>query len=233
MRTSKDELSDAFASLLGGIIGFAIFVWVSWCVVIGFIGGTYPLTDQYTEGSVGGGIVVLFVAPAIGAIVGTILIWAIGAVYALIAGASWAGGTVFGVKKPFMEWSDDDLRSCIECTLSRSASPSTDDTIAVVFHQDPSRLPKKVIKNTIQRFGEFTPYVTYELTVLEPEFGTFHIPGRDSRVGWSSHPTFDNALEAAQEMIGAGGREISGDDPGLYRFHETLFSVVRRPWEWD
>ncbi len=237
MRSSSNAAIESIASFLGGVVGLAVAIWVTWCVVIGFIGGELPLTGYYTEGSLGGGIVILFAMSIVGAIVGTIAYWVCIAIITLIYGLVWTGEKVVGAKKPFMDWSDDELLACITNTyLSFDESEDTTESnvrAGFVFHQDPGQLPRKIVRNTVKRYGEFSPYLAFEVDGSGSR-SHFDDPFYDGpSMGWSSHDCIDSAIQAASKYVGANGRQVGNDDPVARRFHEFVFSAIRRPWEWE
>jgi len=47
--------------IIGGVLGLATAVWMTWCTVIAFIGGTMPIIGWEVEGGFGFGLLFLVV----------------------------------------------------------------------------------------------------------------------------------------------------------------------------
>jgi len=47
--------------IIGGVLGLATAVWMTWCTVIAFIGGTMPIIGWEVEGGLGFGLLFLVV----------------------------------------------------------------------------------------------------------------------------------------------------------------------------
>lgn len=60
------------SKVLALVIFVAIQVWMVWCLVVAFIGGTYPLTSIKTQGGLGTGLLFLLL---IGPVLETVAYW--------------------------------------------------------------------------------------------------------------------------------------------------------------
>lgn len=83
----EDGNASGIASLLGGVLGLASAVLLTWWTIIAFVGGRMPLIGYETEGGIGLGLVWVIVIDPIAA---TVLYWLSIAIVLPIAGVAHA-----------------------------------------------------------------------------------------------------------------------------------------------
>jgi uncharacterized membrane protein len=64
-----ERTTDPLSTVLGSLVGTFAVVTITWMVVLGFVGGTVPVTGWELPGGVGGGLAWLMVMASLGVLV--------------------------------------------------------------------------------------------------------------------------------------------------------------------
>ena len=65
----RERTTDPLSTVLGSLVGTFSVVTIVWMVVLGFVGGTVPVTGWQLAGGLGGGLVWLMVVASLGVVV--------------------------------------------------------------------------------------------------------------------------------------------------------------------
>lgn len=65
----RERTTDPLSTVLGSLVGTFSVVSIVWMVILGFVGGTVPITGWQLAGGLGGGLVWLMVVTSLGVVV--------------------------------------------------------------------------------------------------------------------------------------------------------------------
>jgi uncharacterized membrane protein len=65
----RERTTDPLSTVLGSLVGTFSVVSIVWMVILGFVGGTVPITGWQLAGGLGGGLVWLMVVASLGVVV--------------------------------------------------------------------------------------------------------------------------------------------------------------------
>jgi hypothetical protein len=64
----RERTTDPLSTVLGSLVGTFSVVTIVWMVILGFVGGTVPVTGWQLAGGLGGGLVWLMVVASLGVV---------------------------------------------------------------------------------------------------------------------------------------------------------------------
>jgi len=82
----RERTTDPLSTVLGSLVGTFSVVTISWMVILGFIGGTVPVTGWHLPGGIAGGLAWLGVVATLGVIV----LWFVPLMLSMVAYAGLA-----------------------------------------------------------------------------------------------------------------------------------------------
>jgi uncharacterized membrane protein len=65
----RERTTDPLSTVLGSLVGTFSVVTIAWMVVLGFVGGTVPVTGWQLSGGIAGGLAWLMVVASLGVVV--------------------------------------------------------------------------------------------------------------------------------------------------------------------
>jgi hypothetical protein len=63
---ARDRTTDPLSTVLGSLVGTFSVLSIAWMVILGFVGGTVPITGWELSGGLGGGLAWLMVVASLG-----------------------------------------------------------------------------------------------------------------------------------------------------------------------